>query len=151
MEQLARGTLIECTGVAGKPNPQKPGQEPYVRVYWNSVAQDPAAIIAMRQRLEQEGVPNTSDNSQQGGQQGFQNQYQQQPMPQQMQPQPGQFQSQQPMQPGQMQYVQQPAPQQVGQIQPQQGGVPQGGFLANVPTNGNPQGGNQGGNQGGGW
>lgn len=130
MEQLARGTLIECTGVAGKVNPRFPDKEPYVRVYWNSVAQDPSAIIAMRQQLEQEGIPNTSGGQQQTQQQGYPQQPQYPAQPQQGYP-------QQPMQ--NVHAGVNPQPQ-----QPQQGGVPQGGFLANVPTN-NPQGGNTGG------
>ena len=146
LEQLARGTVIECTGVAGKPS-QTPGKEPYVRVYWNTVANDAASIVAMRQRLEQEGVPNTNDNAQQG-----QQQMQQQYAPQQMQqPVPPQAQSQYGQQPQMQQYAPQPMQQQAQP--PQQGGVPQGGFLANVPTNGpGPQGGQGGGQQGGaGW
>lgn len=143
-EQLARGTMIECTGVAGKPNPQNPGKEPYVRVYWNPIQQSEPDIAAMRMRLEQEGIPSTNDN---GGQQGGpQQQYQQQPMqqgypqqqqaPQQQMPQHGYQQQQMPAQQG---YVQQPAQ------APQQQVAPQGGFLAQAPVN-------NGGNQGnGGW
>ncbi len=133
MEQLARGTVIECTGVAGKPNPLFPGKEPYVRVYWNSIPQDASAIIAMRQRLEQEGVPSTQENAPQQTQQ-----YQQAPQQQYAPPQTQQYQQPPMQQAPQQQYA--PPPQQQA---PQ--GAPPGGFLANVPTN-NGQGGNQGGN-----
>jgi hypothetical protein len=122
-DQLARGTIIEVNGVQNK-------KGNYVKLYWNHVPQDGATIAAMRQRLELEGVPSTSEGSAvpqqqmqapqqntQGGYQPAQNGYQQ-------------------TQYGQ---PQQPAPQ----------GPPPGGFLANVPTN---NGGNgQGGNQGGSW
>lgn len=155
-EQLARGTVIECTGVAGKPNAQNPNKEPYVRVYWNSLRQEPADIAAMRQRIEQEGVPSTASPQQQGGGQ-FQNaphpsqianQYPaQQGMPMQPGPQQG-YQSPMPAQspqqwptpqqgqpgyPARQGYVQQPA-------QPQQGGQ----FLPQLPPNNGPQGGNGG-------
>lgn len=144
-EQLARGTIIECNGV-----PNQKGN--YVRVYWNAVQQSPQDIAAMRQRIEAEGVPTTqSTNVQQGTGGG---QFQGAPHPQQMQ---GQYPAQQQMAPQQgyqqqapqQGYQQQPAQQGYGQQPaqaPQQQGVPQGGYLANVP----PQGGN-GGQQGGGW
>lgn len=152
MEQLARGTVIECTGVAGKVNPQFPTKEPYVRVYWNSLVRDPATIIAMRQRLEQEGIPSTSDNAQpQGGQQMMQPQQNYAPpegafgRPAQTYVQPQGFVPQQMQNPHagvnpQQQYAPQQPPAQPAP------GVPQGGFLANVPTN---NGGN--GNGGTGW
>ena len=110
-DQLARGTVIEANGVINK-------KGTYVRVYWNNVPQSPQDIAFLRQRLESEGVPSTSEGpgQMQGGyQQSAQSQY-------------GQGQAQQIAPP-----VQQPAPQ----------GAPPGGFLANVPTTngGNGQGG----------
>lgn len=143
-DQLARGTIIDCTGVMNR-------KGNYVNIFWTSVPQDAASIAQMRARLEQEGVPSTSS----GPSQPAQNQYAGAPHPAQM---ANQYPAQQgmPQQPGpqqgfQNQYQGQPmpvqqAPQQGYGQQPQQQGIPQGGFLANVP----PQGGN-GGGQRGGW
>lgn len=129
-DQLARGSVVDCFGVAN-------ARGNWVNLYWTAVPQTPQDIVAMRQRLEAEGIPST------GGQQ---------PAPQQpMQPQYGQ--PQQPMQPqgyAQPMQPQQPYPQmQQGYAQPQpQQPAPQGGFLAQIPPQGQgPQG---GGNQGGG-
>lgn len=140
-EQLARGTVIECTGVAGKQ--KDPGKEPYVRVYWNSLQQQPSDIAAMRQRLEQEGIPAT-------GQQQPQGQFQNAPHPAQM---ANQYPAQQgmPMQPGPQQgygqpqgFPQPPAPTQQGYgQQPAQPQGQPGGFLPQLPP--------QGGNGGRGW
>lgn len=155
-EQLARGTIVECTGV-----PNKKGN--WVNLYWNAIPQTEQDIVAMRQRIEQQGVPQTNGNSGQppmqqpaaqqyagpqgqqyappGGQQpqqGYQMPQTQYGLPPGAQPQQ-QWQGQQPM--GQ-QYAQPPAQQPAAQPQ----GAPQGGFLAQLP----PQGG-QGGNGGRGW
>ena len=55
-EQLARGTVIECTGVMNK-------KGKWVNVYWTSVLQTPEQIAQMRQRLEGRGIPPTSGGS----------------------------------------------------------------------------------------
>ncbi len=142
LEQLARGTVIDANGV-----PNKKGN--YVNVYWNAVQQGPQEIVAMRQRIEAEGVPSANGPTPPQGQQGYQ-----QPMqPQQMtqggaygQPQPNAQSGYPPAQngypPAQNGYPQQPQ-----QQAPQ--GAPPGGFLANVPTN--PQGGGNGQGGGGQW
>ena len=76
-DQLARGTVIECNGVANK-------KGTYVNAYWNSVPQTPQDIAAMRQRIEAEGVPsaNGPQQPQQGYQQPQQGGYQQSAPPQ---------------------------------------------------------------------
>ncbi len=93
----------------------------WINIFWNSVQQSPQDIAAQRARLEQKGIPSTGPAPTQ--------------MPQQY-PAPQQY--AQPVQ-TQGQYAQ-PAP------MPQQG-VPQGGFLANVPPQGN-NGGNGNGSSG---
>jgi len=137
-DQLARGSVIEATGV-----PNKKGD--WIEVYWNAVeGQTPEMIAQLRASIEQEGVPNTSGgpNQQQG--------YQQAPAQQQYAPPAQQAYQPQPMQQAPVQYQQQaPAQQYAPPVAPQQQ-APQGGFLAQLPPpngNGNPQ----GGNGGGGW
>lgn len=135
-EQLARGSVIEAVGVSNK-------KGNWVEVYWTAIPQTPQDIVAMRQRLEQAGIPSAGGQSQ-GGQQPMQvpPQGYAQPMPQQQYAQPqmppqgyAQPPAQMPPQPGF-------APQQPAQPQ----GSPQGGFLAQIPPQGQgPQGGNQGG------
>lgn len=136
-DQLARGTVIDAVAV-----PNKKGT--WINVFWNAVQQTPQDIAAMRQRLEQKGIPQTG-NTPQGGQfqgaphpsqlppQGYQGQTQQWPTPPQGPP---------PGYPQPPQYAQPQAPQGA----PQGPGVPLGGFLANVPPQGSggPQGGNGG-------
>ncbi len=65
LEQLARGTVIDANGV-----PNKKGN--YVNVYWNAVQQGPQEIVAMRQRIEAEGVPSANGPTPPQGQQGYQ-------------------------------------------------------------------------------
>ncbi len=115
-DQLARGTIIECVGV-----PNKKGT--WVNIYWNTIQQSPEAIAAMRQRMEQKGIPDTGGRSTQPAQ----NQYQGAPHPSQM---PAQY-------PAQAQQAPVAAPTT----------APQGGFLAQIPPAGpqGPQGGNTGG------
>jgi hypothetical protein len=88
-DQLARGTVIEANGVINK-------KGTYVRVYWNNVPQSGQDIAALRQRLELEGVPSTTDGPQQGGgsyapQQMPQTQYGQPQQPAPQGPPPGGF------------------------------------------------------------
>lgn len=128
-EQLARGMVIECTGV-----PNKKGN--WVETYWNAVQQTPQDIAAMRQRIEQQGVPSTSDAAPQ--QMPVQNQYAGAPHPSQM---PQQYPAQ--MQQTPQQYAQPPLQNPVPQAP---AAPPQGGFLAQLPPQGNGNG-----NQGGGW
>ncbi len=125
-DQLARGTVIECVGVLNK-------KGSWTNIYWNTIPQSPQDIAAMRQRLEQKGIPDTSGRSTQTQQapQGY-------GAPQQTAPQPQYQQAPQQMPQG---YAP-PAPAQAPQ------GAPNGGFLAQIPPQG-PQG-NNGGNQGGG-
>ncbi len=54
-EQLARGSVIDCTGV-----PNKKGT--WTNLFWTSVPQAPEAIAAMRARIEQKGVPHTGND-----------------------------------------------------------------------------------------
>lgn len=151
-DQLARGSVIECQAVAN-------AKGTWVNLYWNAVPQTPEDIVAMRQRLEAEGIPMTTP--QQGGpaQLGYgqppQGQYGQPPQgygPPQGYQQPPQGYGP-PQQPPQGQYGQpMPPGQPYGAPQPQPGyGPPQGGFVAQLPPQGGqgPQGGNNG--QGGGW
>lgn len=155
-DQIARGSLVECTGVANQ-------KGNWVNLYWSPIPQTPEQIVQMRQRIEAKGVPNTG--SQQQGTQGAQ--YNNAPHPSQMQ---GQYPTQQggygP--PPQTQYMPAgpqlppgaqpgygPTPQQQIQGAPNPAyypnaapqapaGAPQGGFLAQLPP-GPPQGGNGGG------
>lgn len=126
-DQLARGILIDCLGVANK-------KGNWVDLYWTHVdGQTPEQITALRAQIEREGIPPTGGSSQRGVRPP-QQQYQQAPL----QPQyaPPQAPPQNP-----------PAGQWGGTGAPAQG-VPPGGFLAGVPTN---NGGNNGqGGQGGG-
>lgn len=134
-EQLARGTVIECVAILNK-------KGTWTDIYWNSIKQSPEDIAAMRQRLEQRGIPDSGGAPQQPAQ----NQYTNAPHPSQM---PGQYPAQQYGQPqNMMTYAPttgtvgpdpQPIPVQQGYGQPQ---PPQGGFLASVPIK--PQGGNGG-------
>lgn len=135
-EQLARGTVVECTGVANQ-------KGTWVNLYWTAVEQTQEQIVAMRQRIEAAGVPQTDGNSaqRQAPQQGYQ--------PQQTQQQYA------PPQQGAYQNAGGPPPQGYGpppQTQPAQApqGAPQGGFLAQLPPQG-PQGPQGGGNGGGRW
>lgn len=134
-EQLARGSVIDCFGVAN-------AQGNWVNLYWTAVPQTPQDIVAMRQRLEAEGIPSTGGQVQ--GTQGAQ--YNNAPHPAQM----PQTQYGHPQGPsaGPLPYNQGgPAPAQ-GWGAPQPAQPPQGGFLAQIPPQGQgPQG---GGNQGGG-
>ncbi len=57
LDQLARGTVIDCNGVTNK-------KGTYVNTYWNAVPQSPQDIAAMRQRIEAEGVPSASGPAQ---------------------------------------------------------------------------------------
>lgn len=144
-DQLARGTVIDAVAV---PRKSKTTGKEFTNIYWNNVPQQGQDIAQMRQRLEAEGIPST------GSAQG---QFQGAPHPAQMQ---GQYQGA----PGYQQQVQQPQYQQQPQYgapqgQPQYGqpqqpaaapqgapqGVPPGGFLANVPPQGQGNGGGQGG------
>lgn len=136
-EQLARGTVIECTGIPNK-------NRTWTNLYWNAVQQTPADIAAMRAKIEQQGVPTTGNDAPQMPQQ---NQYQGAPHPAQMQQQyPAQTQGQ--YAPPQQQYQQQPMQSPVPQQQAPVAAPQQGGFLAQLPPQGNPQG---GGNTGGTW
>lgn len=120
-DHLARGTVIEASGVPKDYVKRDGTKAVWTNIYWISVPQSPQDIVAMRQRLEAEGVPST------GG-----------PAPQ------AQPQTQYPPQT----QMQQPAgmPWAGGQPAAAPQGVPAGGFLANVPTNGQ---GNGNGGQGG--
>jgi hypothetical protein len=120
-EQLARGTVVECTGVQNK-------KGNWVNLYWNPIAQTPENIVAMRQRIEAEGVPATTPQQQgtQGGQ--FNAALHSSRMQQQYPAQQGY-----PVQPQmpQQQVAQYPS------AMPQQA-APQGGFLAQLPPQGAP-------------
>lgn len=152
-EQLARGSVIECTGVAN-------AKGTWVECYWAALPQMPEDIVRMRAQLEAEGIPSTGA---QGGQ------FQGAPHPAQM---PGQYPAQQapmqggpqgqygyPAQPPQQGYGPAPTPQ--PQYAPPQYGAPanapqpsQGGFVGQLPPQVPPGGyGPQGGNggQGGTW
>lgn len=59
--QLARGTVIDCVGVANK-------KGTWVNIYWNTVQQTPTDIATMRQKLEAEGIPDTKTGQTGGGQ-----------------------------------------------------------------------------------
>lgn len=116
-EQLARGTVIECTGVPNKKNN-------WTNLYWNTVDQTQEQIVQNRMRLEQKGIPTSSPQQQQGGQ------FQGAPHPQQMAQQyPAQTQGYQ-MQ--STQYTMPPGAPAPAQYAPQQQ-APQGGFLAQLP------------------
>jgi hypothetical protein len=134
-EQLARGTMIDCTGV-----PNKKGN--WVNLYWTTVAQTPEQIVQNRQRLEAKGIPASSPQQAQGGAQ-FQGaphpqQMAQQYPAQQMAPQQPPMQQGYQMQPGT--YTMAPGAQAPQQYAPQQQ-APQGGFLAQLPpVQGPPQG-----------
>jgi hypothetical protein len=137
-EQLARGMVIRCVGIV---KVSETTGKSYTVKNWSNIEQTPQAIAGMRQKIEsqpglvkaprtQNGYPNTQNGqAMQGPPQSPYAQPQNAYAPPQAYPQPQQQQS-----------VSQ-APQ----------GVPPGGFLANVPpqgnNGGNPQGGN--GNQGG--
>ncbi len=147
-EQLARGMIIRAVGVK---KIAKTTGKAFVVVHWGHLEQTPQQIAEMRQRIEAKGLVEPP--------RGNAGQFQGAPHPSQMQ---GQYPAQQgPYMP------QQPPPQHATPLgyqgppvggygpqgnaypaQPQQPqGVPPGGFLANVPPQG--QGGN-GGGQGGG-
>lgn len=122
-EQLARGTVIECTGVLTK-------KGNWTNLYWSTVEQTMEQIVANRQRLEQKGIPQTQATQQGTG--GQAPQYTQQ----QAQAAPPQY-TQQQTQAAPPQYApasipwqgspQAPQPQYAGApMQPQ---APQGGFL----------------------
>lgn len=111
-EQLARGTVIECVGVLNK-------KGNWTNIYWNAVQQTPADIAAVRQRLEQKGIPDTSARPAPGG-----GQFQGAPHPAQN---PQAYPAQQqgygvPQQPQYGGHQQQPMP--AGAPQGQLGGVP---------------------------
>ena len=143
-DQLARGSQVDCFGVANS-------KGNWVNLYWTGVPQTPQDIVAMRQRLEAEGIPSTGPQQAPQGQAYAQSvpagttQYGQPPMQPQYGVPPG-------AQPG---YG--PTPQQQIQGAPNPAyypgtptnapAAPQGGFLAQIPPQG--QGGNQGGNGGG--
>ena len=153
-EQLARGSVIDAVAspkFAKDPATKaviEPRRVVWVDIYWNAVQQSPPDIAAMRQRLEQKGIPDTGAKPQQAPmQQGY---------GQPMQPQytaPVQPQYAPPAQQG---YGQPMQPQYNGTVpgapvQPAPAAPPQGGFLAQIPPNGpqGPQGGNNG--NGGTW
>ncbi len=128
-EQLARGTVIDAVGV-----PNQKGT--WVDIYWNTVPQAPADIAAMRQRLEAEGIPDTGGRA---SPTSLAQAYPANPQYQMSQTQYGLPPGAQPVQAP----VQQGMPQQGwGQPQqtqtaPQTQAAPQGGYLANVPPQGN--------------
>ncbi len=55
-DQLARGTVIEAVAVLNQ-------KKTWTNIYWNNVQQSPQDIAAMRARLEQKGIPNTSEGA----------------------------------------------------------------------------------------
>jgi hypothetical protein len=63
-EQLARGTMIDCTGVRNQKNT-------WTEVYWNAVEQTPQQIASMRGMLESEGLPDGGQGQQLPQQQQF--------------------------------------------------------------------------------
>ena len=127
-DQLARGTVVECTGVDNE-------KKTWTDLYWKPIQQTEQDIVAMRQRLEAEGIPETGSRPtqapQQYGQQMQQGYGQQPQYAPPTQPAYGQAQPQQ--------YAQQPTP--ASPVQPPLQ-TPQGGFLSQLPPqNGGGQGG----------
>ena len=127
-DQLARGTVIDANGVANK-------KGNYVNVYWNSVLQTPQDVVAMRQRIEAEGVPSASGPSAP--------QTPQNTPPEGAYGRPAQTYTQAP---GYVPAAPQPQGGYTGRLEQPAASPPPGGFLANVPTNNG-----NGGNQGGSW
>lgn len=122
-EQLARGMVIRCVGIVKR---AKTTGKDYCVKNWSNVEQSPQQIAEMRQKIET--TPGLVEQPRSTG--GY--------VPPQMP------QAAPPMQQPQQQWQQpQTPPMQQAPQQPQ--GVPPGGFLANVPPQGN------GGKQGGGW
>jgi hypothetical protein len=99
----------------------------WTNIYWNAIPQTPADIAAMRQRLETKGIPSSGAQLAPGAQPGYG------PSPhQQIQGAPN------------PQYYPNAGPA-LGGAAPAPTGVPPGGFLGNLPQNGNGGSGNQGG------
>lgn len=139
-DQLARGMIIRAVGV--KKTAKSTGKA-FVVVHWSNLEQSPQQIAEMRQKIESQGLVEQRGNPPQQGQQQMAGGYAPQPQQQQMQNAAPPQQWQQPQNYNQAGTYNGPT------AAPAQGpqGVPPGGFLANVPPQG--QGGNNGGN--GGW
>lgn len=119
-EQLARGTIVECNGVDND-------KKTWVNLYWTTIQQTQEDVVAMRKRLEAEGIPDTGNKAGAPPAQPYGA-----PAPQGY-PMPTQYATPQGVPPG------------VPPVQTQ--AAPQGGFLAQLPPQpgtGGPQGGNGG-------
>ena len=148
-EQLARGIRMVAFGV----NTSKKADKPYVNVNWTNIPQSQEEIAAMRARIDADPALAYTYSPPRDQNQGYQQP--QQYAPQQMQVQEMQYQQRSqygappPQTPNQWGAPQAPAQQYAPPAQPVQApatGVPQGGFLAQIPPAGPPTG-----NGNGGW